>query len=185
LTVNETKTHIRELPQERFDFLGYTFGRCYSPKTGRAYLCPQPSKKSVQRMIGDLEIIDCHPHPSTRAALPSSDHRRKILEDRGFSRLLFIFRGQWSICSSTLRRARAPIRVSPLASWLTFVCPTGPCEVGPDGARSTLLRASGAQGNRRPHALSDFSRPSARRPPPELWVRAPISDMLRWVRSYP
>jgi RNA-directed DNA polymerase len=27
LTVNETKTHIRQLPQERFDFLGYTFGR--------------------------------------------------------------------------------------------------------------------------------------------------------------
>jgi RNA-directed DNA polymerase len=24
LTVNETKTHIRQLPQERFDFLGYS-----------------------------------------------------------------------------------------------------------------------------------------------------------------
>ena len=54
LTVNETKTHIRELPQERFDFLGYTFGRYYTPRTGRAYLCPQPSKKSVQRMIGEI-----------------------------------------------------------------------------------------------------------------------------------
>ena len=54
LTVNETKTHIRQLPQERFEFLGYTFGRYYSPRTGRAYLCPQPSKKSVQRMIGEI-----------------------------------------------------------------------------------------------------------------------------------
>jgi RNA-directed DNA polymerase len=54
LTVNETKTHIRELPQERFDFLGYSFGRYYAPRTGRAYLCPQPSKKSVQRMIGEI-----------------------------------------------------------------------------------------------------------------------------------
>jgi RNA-directed DNA polymerase len=54
LTVNETKTHVRQLPQERFDFLGYTFGRYYSPRTGRAYLCPQPSKKSVQRMIGKI-----------------------------------------------------------------------------------------------------------------------------------
>jgi RNA-directed DNA polymerase len=54
LTVNETKTHIRQLPQERFDFLGYTFGRYYTPRTGRAYLCPQPSKKSVQRMIGKI-----------------------------------------------------------------------------------------------------------------------------------
>ena len=54
LTINETKTHIRELPQEQFDFLGYSFGRYYSPKTGRAHLCQQPSKKSVQRMIGEI-----------------------------------------------------------------------------------------------------------------------------------
>jgi RNA-directed DNA polymerase len=38
LTVNETKTRVSKLPEEKFDFLGYTFGRCYSPKTGRAYL---------------------------------------------------------------------------------------------------------------------------------------------------
>ena len=34
LTVNETKTRVCKLPEEKFDFLGYTFGRCYSPKTG-------------------------------------------------------------------------------------------------------------------------------------------------------
>ena len=38
LTVNEKKTRVCKLPEEKFDFLGYTFGRCYSPKTGRAYL---------------------------------------------------------------------------------------------------------------------------------------------------
>jgi hypothetical protein len=38
LTVNETKTRVCKLPEEKFDFLGYTFGRCYSPKTGRAFL---------------------------------------------------------------------------------------------------------------------------------------------------
>jgi RNA-directed DNA polymerase len=38
LTVNETKTRLCRLPAETFDFLGYTIGRCYSPKTGRAYL---------------------------------------------------------------------------------------------------------------------------------------------------
>ena len=54
LTVNDAKTHIRRLPQERFAFLGYDFGRYYSAKTGRAYLCAQPSKKSVQRMIGKI-----------------------------------------------------------------------------------------------------------------------------------
>ena len=54
LTINETKTDIRRLPQERFDFLGYSFGRYYSSKTGQAYLCAQPSKKSVKRMIGKI-----------------------------------------------------------------------------------------------------------------------------------
>ncbi len=41
LTVNENKTRVCKLPEEKFDFLGYSFGRCYSPKTGRAY--PQSS----------------------------------------------------------------------------------------------------------------------------------------------
>jgi len=50
LTVNETKTRVCKLPEEKFDFLGYTFGRCYSLKTGRAYIGTTPSKKRVQRI---------------------------------------------------------------------------------------------------------------------------------------
>ena len=36
LTVNETKTRQCCVPDESFDFLGYTIGRCYSPKTGKS-----------------------------------------------------------------------------------------------------------------------------------------------------
>jgi RNA-directed DNA polymerase len=50
LTVNDTKTRVCKLPEEKFDFLGYTFGRCYSPKTGRAYLGTVPSKKRMTRV---------------------------------------------------------------------------------------------------------------------------------------
>ena len=50
LTVNETKTRICKLPEEKFDFLGYTFGRNYSPKTGRAYIGTVPSQKRVIRI---------------------------------------------------------------------------------------------------------------------------------------
>jgi group II intron reverse transcriptase/maturase len=50
LTVNENKTRVCKPAEEQFDFLGYTFGRCYSPKTGRAYLGTTPSKKRVQRI---------------------------------------------------------------------------------------------------------------------------------------
>jgi len=50
LTVNDSKTRVCRLPEEKFDFLGYTFGRCYSPKTGRAYWGTTPSKQRVQRL---------------------------------------------------------------------------------------------------------------------------------------
>jgi RNA-directed DNA polymerase len=54
LTVNETKTRVNKLPGEKFDFLGYTFGRCYSTRTGRAYIGTIPSKKRVQRICGEI-----------------------------------------------------------------------------------------------------------------------------------
>lgn len=61
LTVNEEKTHLCEIPRERFDFLGYTFGRCYSKKDGHAYIGTRPSKKSVQRMVASIsEVTDRH-----------------------------------------------------------------------------------------------------------------------------
>jgi len=45
LAVNEEKTRVCRVPDETFDFLGYTFGRCYSPRTGHAYLGTRPSRK--------------------------------------------------------------------------------------------------------------------------------------------
>lgn len=54
LTINEAKTRVCQLPQERFDFLGYDFGRCYSIKTGRAYFGTRPSKKSLSKIIGAI-----------------------------------------------------------------------------------------------------------------------------------
>lgn len=50
LTVNEEKTRMCRVPEEHFDFLGYTIGRCYSPQTGKAYIGTYPSKKSIKRL---------------------------------------------------------------------------------------------------------------------------------------
>jgi RNA-directed DNA polymerase len=50
LTVNEKKTRLCRLPEETFDFLGYTFGRCYSAKTGRSHVGAKPSAKKVRRI---------------------------------------------------------------------------------------------------------------------------------------
>ena len=50
LTVNETKTQVREVPDQTFDFLGYQFGLCWSYKRRRMQLGTRPSKKRVQRI---------------------------------------------------------------------------------------------------------------------------------------
>ena len=51
LTVNEDKTRICAVPEGKFDFLGFTFGRMYSRTTGQARLALRPSKKSIKRVV--------------------------------------------------------------------------------------------------------------------------------------
>lgn len=50
LTLNEKKTSIRDARQERFDFLGYTFGPHFSSRTGGKYLGYSPALKSRKRL---------------------------------------------------------------------------------------------------------------------------------------
>ena len=57
LTVNEEKTRICKVPEGQFDFLGYTFGRIYSPTTGKARLGMWPSKKSIRRMVEQVHDL--------------------------------------------------------------------------------------------------------------------------------
>jgi hypothetical protein len=57
LTVNEEKTRICKVPAEHFDFLGYTFGRMYSTRSGQAYLGMRPSKKSIKRMMQKIHAM--------------------------------------------------------------------------------------------------------------------------------
>jgi group II intron reverse transcriptase/maturase len=54
LTVNETKTRLCRGPDEPFNFLGYTIGRCYNAKTGWAYIGVRPSDKKLQGLYREL-----------------------------------------------------------------------------------------------------------------------------------
>lgn len=54
LTVNEQKTRPCRVPDESFDFLGYTIGRCYSSKTGKFYIGTRPSKKKVVALCREI-----------------------------------------------------------------------------------------------------------------------------------
>ena len=94
LTVNETKTRVCELPEEKFDFLGYTFGRCYSPKTGRAYLGTMPSKKRMTRVC---EAISSETGRNT-TLLDAADRGRQAQPHDGWvGQLLLSGSGQQSL----------------------------------------------------------------------------------------
>jgi group II intron reverse transcriptase/maturase len=53
LTVNEAKTRIACLPEECFNFLGYTFGRFYN-KEGHSYLGTRPSRKAIKSLLARI-----------------------------------------------------------------------------------------------------------------------------------
>lgn len=57
LTLNEEKTRLVNPYSESFNFLGYTFGKMYSPRTGGAYLGAKPSKKAVTRIREEIHSI--------------------------------------------------------------------------------------------------------------------------------
>jgi RNA-directed DNA polymerase len=81
LTLNETKTCIRQARKESFNFLGYTFGPHRYRKDGHWYLGASPAKKAVTRIkekVGDLLV------PSRVGAWPEvRDRLNRML--RGWS----------------------------------------------------------------------------------------------------
>ena len=75
LTLNEDKTSVRNAREERFDFLGYSFGPHHYRKDGHWYLGASPSKKSVQRLkqrVGEILVPGNQaPWPKVRDQLNS------------------------------------------------------------------------------------------------------------------
>jgi hypothetical protein len=67
LTVNETKTRVCTVPDETFDFLGYTFGRCYSWKDGKPRIGTKPSKKRVAKVLRDISEMTGRRHVQMEA----------------------------------------------------------------------------------------------------------------------
>jgi RNA-directed DNA polymerase len=57
LTVNESKTRVCKLPTETFDFLGYTIGTCYRPRTGTPSLGTRPSAKRITRFKREISEL--------------------------------------------------------------------------------------------------------------------------------
>ena len=69
LTVNERKTRLARVPEESFDFLGFTMGRFYG-KHGKAFIGTEPSRKSLKRIIERI-----HDETSSRWNFDSAEKR--------------------------------------------------------------------------------------------------------------
>src|SRR6201992_167015 len=81
LTLNETKTSVKNARLESFDFLGYTLGARRFRHGGRGYLCAAPSKKSVLRIKRKVSVLLT---PGNKGAWPEVQARLNRLL-RGWS----------------------------------------------------------------------------------------------------
>jgi RNA-directed DNA polymerase len=106
LTVNETKTRLCRLPEESFDFLGYTQGRNYSCRTGASYLGPRPSGKKIDRLCREISELTEH-----RKAWQDVDEligklNRKLRGWSNYFRIGTVSKAYRSINSHTRHRVR-------------------------------------------------------------------------------
>ena len=87
VTLNAKKTSIKDARQEPFDFLGYTFGPRWSPRTGGRYMGFGPSKKSVGKITEKVsELLDrrvSQPWEEVRDKLNATLRGWKQYFDRG------------------------------------------------------------------------------------------------------
>ena len=106
LAVNESKTRVCILPEEKFDFLGYTLGRCYSVKTGKAYLGTVPSKKRVQRICQAVSEVTGHHRTQQDAKTIVGTLNRKLIGWSNYFCLGPVSKAYRAVEKHTTRRLR-------------------------------------------------------------------------------
>jgi RNA-directed DNA polymerase len=106
LKVNEAKTRVCYLPEERFDFLGYTLSRCYSPRTGRAYMGILPSRKGVQRLCQAVSKVTRRQYTQQDAETMVGTLNRKLLGWSNYFRLGSVSKAYRAVDLHTTRRLR-------------------------------------------------------------------------------
>jgi len=106
LTVNETKTRVCRLPDETFDFLGYTFGRLYSPRTGVSWIGPQPSKRKVQSVCREASEMLSQRTTGKDVRVVIRDLNLKLRGWSNYFRVGTVVRSRETVMKHTRRRLR-------------------------------------------------------------------------------
>ena len=106
LTVNEAKTRLCCVPDEEVEFLGYTIGRCYSARTGRAYIGTRPSPKVVRRLCRQISEMTARRWTPVEAEDRVVRLNRLLLGWSNYFRLGPVSKAYRSVDSHTRRRLR-------------------------------------------------------------------------------
>jgi len=106
LTVNETKTRLCRLPEESFDFLGYTQGRNYSCRTGASYLGPRPSRKKIDRLCREISELTERRKAGQGVEVLIGQINRKLRGWSNYFRIGTVSQAYRSINSHTRHRVR-------------------------------------------------------------------------------
>jgi RNA-directed DNA polymerase len=106
LTVNETKTRLCHLPDESFDFLGYTLGRNYDSRTGESYLGPRPSRKKIVRLCGEIGELTTRKKAGRDVEVEISTINRKLRGWSNYFRIGTVHKAYRSVNSHVRYRVR-------------------------------------------------------------------------------
>jgi RNA-directed DNA polymerase len=115
LTVNDTKTRVCKLPGEKFDFLGYSFGRYYSPRTGRPYLGLMPSKQRVQRVCVAISAATRRNQTQQDAEALVASLNRLAIGWANYFRLGLVSKAYRAVDRHTRRRPSVAVRQTQIA----------------------------------------------------------------------
>jgi RNA-directed DNA polymerase len=106
LTVNETKTRLCHLPDESFDFLGYTLGRNYDSRTGESYLGPRPSRKKIVRLCGEIGELTTRKKAGRDVLVEINTINRKLRGWSNYFRIGTVHKAYRSVNSHVRYRVR-------------------------------------------------------------------------------
>ncbi len=106
LTVNETKTRLCSLPDESFDFLGYTLGRNYDCRTGKSYLGSRPSRKKIARLCREIGELTTRKSAGLAATVQIGRINRKLRGWSNYFRIGTVSKAYRSVDSHVRHRVR-------------------------------------------------------------------------------